>query len=321
MSTLPPAETTVTPDEELGPKYSGPVGLLKAMIKLIRPKQWSKNILIFAAILFANRFRDPHSVRMALAAFVAMCVVSSGTYIFNDLVDVERDRRHPKKRLRPLASGAVSKQAGVVLGISLFVVGLGLGFAIGRGALLILLFYLALQVVYNWRLKRMPIADVYVIAIGFVLRAVLGATAVHVGISGWFLFCTGALALMLGFAKRRNEFILQGDDRTSSRESLIHYTRASLDALVTMFAAGAAMCYGIYTVESATAHKYPALILTSLFVFYGITRYVLIVFTADEGGEPADILFKDPHIIASVVLFLVTAVIALSGARIHILEQ
>jgi len=289
---------------------------------LLRPKQWAKNLLVFAAMLFGAKFNNPHSVMLAIAAFVAMCLASSATYVFNDLADIERDRKHPKKKSRPLASGAIKKSAGVGIGVFCLVFSLFIAVSVGRGSLILILCYLGLQVLYNWKLKHMPIADVYVIAIGFVLRAVLGASAIHVGISGWFLFCTGALALMLAFAKRRNEFILQGSDRTSSRESLVYYSKSSLDALVIMFAAGAAMCYGIYTLESQTAHKYPSLILTAIFVFYGITRYVLIVFTADEGGEPADILFHDPHIIASVVLFCITAVLALSGlVNLPILEQ
>lgn len=294
---------------------------MKPFLKLIRPKQWTKNLLVFAALLFSAQFGDQPSVIRALLAFLAMSIVSSCTYVFNDLADIERDRKHPKKRLRPLASGAISKDAGFMLGAGLFVVGMGIGLLINRGVAAILAFYLILQVLYNWRLKHMPVADVFVIAIGFVLRAVLGAQAIHVGISGWLLFCTGALALMLGFAKRRHEFILQGDDRSSSRESLVHYSRSALDALVIMFASGAAMCYGIYTLESPTARTYPALVLTAIFVFYGITRYVLIVFTMDEGGEPADILFHDPQIIASIVLFAVSAVLALKGMRLPILER
>ncbi len=243
-----------------------------------------------------------------MIAFAAMSMVSSAVYIFNDLLDIERDRLHPRKRLRPLASGAVSKRTAVVLGILMLFGGLALGAWVAKGVLILLLVYLAMQVLYNWRLKHTPVADVYTIALGFVLRAVLGASAVGVAISGWLLFCTGALALMLGFAKRRNEFVLQGDSRGGSRESLVHYNRLALDALVVMFAAGAAMCYGIYTLESETARRFPGIVLTSIFVFYGITRYVLLIFTLDEGGEPADVLFK------------VTAVLAMSGMRLPMLE-
>lgn len=286
---------------------------LAAVIKLLRPKQWAKNLLVFAAPIFAAKMGQPDSAVLAFKAFAAMCLMSSATYVFNDLADVKRDREHPKKRLRPIASGSVPVPVAVVLGLLLGSIGLAIGFSLNKSSGVVLISYAALQVLYNLFLKRTPIADVFTISLGFIFRAMLGAFAVWVSISGWLLFCTGALALMLGFAKRRNEFIIQGEQRTASRESLAGYTKAGLDALVTMTATGAAICYGIYSVDSATASKYPAIVVTSLFVFYGIARYVMIVFSKDEGGEPADLLFKDPHLLASVVLFLVSAAIAVSG--------
>ena len=293
---------------------------VRSALRLVRPRQWSKNALVFAAPLFAGGLGMASWERAGLA-FLAMGLVSSATYVFNDLFDVERDRRHPTKRLRPLASGAVSKRAALGLGALLGLAGLALGAAMGRRVLLGLLVYVAIQAAYNLRLKRVAVADVFVVASGFVLRAVLGAAAVGVGISGWLLFCTGSLALMLGFAKRRHEFVLQGEDRSTSRESLVHYTRPALDALVVLFAASAAMDYAIYCLTSASAHRYPALVLTAPFVLYGVARYVLLVFSLDEGGEPADLLTRDPHLLASVGLFLLAAVLALGGLRLPLLEQ
>ena len=291
------------------------------MIKLLRIKQWAKNLLVFAAPLFSGLSGHSHFVIPAVSAFVAMSLVSSATYIVNDLLDVERDRQHPTKRFRPLASGAISKPMGTAIAIACLILGVGIAAMVSRGSVGIVLIYLTLQVLYNWKLKRMPIADVYTIAVGFILRAVLGAAAIAVSISGWLLFCTGALALMLGFAKRRNEFIVQGEDRTTSRESLAHYSRSALDVLVCMFASGAAMCYAIYSLQSKTAHKYPGMIFTSVFVFYGISRYVLLVFAADEGGEPADLLFKDKHIIFSVLGFVIAAGLATYFVHVPLLEQ
>ncbi len=288
---------------------------------MLRVKQWAKNLLVVAAPLFAQVSDHSKFIVPTCLAFVSMSLLSSCTYICNDLMDVERDRLHPVKRNRPLASGAVSKPFAVFLAAILGVAGLAIAAGLGKASLLIVGVYLALQIAYNLRLKHVPVADVYTLAIGFVLRACLGATAIHVGISPWLLFCTGGLALMLGFAKRRNEFILQGEDRSTSRESLQHYSRSGLDALVCIFAAGSAICYAIYSLQSRTAQHYHALILTSFFVFYGITRYVFLVFAVDEGGEPADVLFKDRHIIFSVLGFFVSAVVAISGVRIPILEQ
>lgn len=290
-------------------------------LKLIRPKQYAKNVFVFAALVFTGTFRDPRAVAFTLLAFAGMCAISSATYVFNDLVDVERDRKHPTKCRRPIASGQVPERTAFLAGIALGLIGFVLEGLINRTSIAIVGAYVLLQVLYNWKLKRTPIADVFTISIGFVLRAVLGAAAIDAKISGWLLFCTGALSLMLGFAKRRNEFLLQGEDRTTSRESLVHYTQPALDALVTMFASGAAMSYCVYTLQSNTAHKYPALILTSVFVLYGITRYLLVTFTANEGGEPADLLFKDQHLLASVLGFLITAILALGGMRLPFIEQ
>lgn len=292
-----------------------------ALFRLLRPKQWAKNLLVFAAIIFAGHLHQPGDLSRALAAFLAMCLVSSATYIANDVADVDRDRVHPQKKHRPIASGAVAPTTGLVLAVGLLVVGLGVGFWLGVGSLAVLGGYLALQVAYNVGLKRIPVADVYTIATGFVLRAVFGATAIDVKISGWLLFCTGALALMLGFAKRRHEFILQGEQRASSRESLVRYDQKTLDGLVLMFATAAALCYGIYVLESSTAARFPSIILTAPFVFYGITRYILLVFTAGEGGEPADILFGDRHILLAIGFFLVTALLAMSGVSLPFLER
>ncbi len=291
-------------------------------VRLFRPKQWSKNLLVFAAYIFAARFTDPEATRLVLIAFAAMCLLSSGTYALNDVLDRGRDRQHPEKRSRPLASGAIPAAIGAILGAALVVGGLALVIAfLNSSSLAIVAAYLGIQALYNTVLKRVPIADVFSIALGFVLRAVLGAAAIWAPVSGWLLFCTGALALMLGFAKRRHEFLIQGQDRASSRESLVGYSKAALDALVIITATAAALCYGIYAIDSSTARKYPALILTTLFVVYGVARYVLLVFSRDEGGEPADVLLKDPHILGSVLLFVAASVVAVSGVSIPLLEQ
>lgn len=291
------------------------------LARLARPKQWTKNLLVFAALIFSGKFQDPAAWGLTLAAFVAMCLVSSATYVFNDLADLERDRQHPTKRNRPLASGRIGKSPAIAMGVVFFIAGVGIATSLGMATLAIVLVYLALQFLYNLWLKRVPVADVHCISAGFVLRAVLGAAAIGVNISGWLLFCTGALALMLGFGKRRHEFRLQGDQRAASRESLVSYNQTALDALVVMFATAAALCYGIYSLESATATRYPGIIITTPLVVYGIARYTLLIFTIDEGGEPADVLFRDPHLVLTIVIFLVTALAAMSGLRLPLIER
>lgn len=297
------------------------LSIVRGVFKLLRPKQWAKNLLVFAALIFSGEFSHGEAVSRAILAFVAMCLTSSATYVFNDLADIQRDRNHPVKRFRPLASGVVPKSLGIAIGVLLLIVSLGLGWWLAIRCLIILAVYLGLQVAYNGGLKRTPVADVFCISAGFVLRAALGAAVIGVTLSGWLLFCTGALALMIGFGKRRNEYVLQGEDRLTSRESLAGYNRFSLDALVIMFSTAAAICYGIYSLNSATAARYPGIILTAPFVFYGVTRYVLLIFTVDEGGEPADILFKDRHLLFSIGMFLIFAILAMKGVRLPILEQ
>lgn len=293
---------------------------LLSLILLLRPKQWSKNLLVFAAFIFTGSFSNPDAVRNVLLAFAAICLGSSFIYVLNDVLDVRRDRLHPKKRFRPIASGAIPVPAAAAIGAVCLGASLVLAALVNNSSLAVLGTYLVLQTGYNLGLKRVAIADVFLISIGFILRAALGAAAISVTVSTWLLFCTGALALMLGFSKRRSEFVLLGDRRGEVRESLTAYSRSALDALVIMFACGAGICYGVYAVQSKTAIAHPALILTTVFVYYGICRYVLMVFGRDEGGEPETLLFKDPHMLFSIVMFLVAAVLAMTGMHIPLLE-
>lgn len=291
------------------------------LIALLRPKQWTKGLLVFAALFFTAKFKDAGAVAIAFQAFFAIALVSSAVYIFNDARDVERDRAHPKKKTRPLASGAVTLPIAYVAMAVCLAAGFGLAIAINDRVVVVLVAYLALQLVYNFGLKAVPVADVFLIASGFVLRAALGAAALDVRISGWLLLCTGSLALMLGFGKRRHEFILQGNERATSRESLAGYTKPALDAMLIAAATGAALCYGIYSIESSTARSHPALISTSIWVTYGIFRYIFLVLSQDEGGEPENLLFKDRHILFTIFAFAINVVLAMSGVDLPIVEN
>lgn len=285
---------------------------LWATFVLLRPKQWTKNFLVFAAALFTGTF-TLEALRLSGLAFVAMCLASSATYVFNDLRDAERDQRHPKKRHRPLASGAVTPLTAGVLGLLALAGSIAVAWVLGHGAMLAIAGYLALQLVYNLGLKSVPITDVFIIALGFVIRAVLGALAMGVMISGWLFFCTMFLALMLGFSKRRDEFMRMGEFGPGSRSSLQHYSQPVLDLMVGLFAAASMLSYGIYSIESQTAKAHPSLIITALFVTYGICRYLYLVFHDSQGEEPETILLSDPHIIISVAGFIVTAGLAVTN--------
>ncbi len=289
-------------------------------LRLLRPKQWTKNLLVFAALLFAGTANEISRDVRALLAFIGMCALSSATYIFNDLLDRERDKAHPVKCKRPLASGEVSPGAGLTIALVLLAGAGGIAVWLGDWVAAIMGGYALIQALYNLKLKQVAVLDVFILGTGFVLRAALGAEAIKVPISGWLLFCTAALSLMLGFAKRRSEFIKQGDGREKSRESLSQYSRFALDIFVAVFAGVAAMTYGIYALQSETAQRYPGLLTTVPFVLYGICRYLLVVFTKNDGGEPEDILLKDWHVILSVVGFGLAVLFAVKGGTVPIID-
>lgn len=275
---------------------------------------------MFAAVLFTARFNDADSLLRTLVAFAMMCLASSAVYIVNDIRDAKVDREHPKKKNRPIASGRVPVPAAAAISALCFASGLGIAFWLGEASIALLAVYFLLQVAYNLGLRSTPVADVFVIATGFVLRAVVGAAAIGVTVSGWLLLCTGALALMLGFGKRRAEWVQRGDERGKSRASLEQYSKQTLDALVTMSAASAALCYGVYSLDSPTAAKFQGLPLTIPFVFYGVCRYLYVCFSKDDGAEPEILLFKDPHIVFAILMFLAAAIAALMGVQLPFLE-
>ena len=291
----------------------------KGLLRLLRVKQWVKNGLVFAAWLFTGSRFEGGILPRVLVAFAAMCLASSATYIFNDAVDVERDRAHPKKRFRPIAAGLVPLKLATAVGVTFVALALVLAGWLNPTSLLLVVAYLLLQVAYNVVLKRTTLADVFTIALGFVLRAVLGAAAINVGISSWLLFCTATLALMLGFAKRRGEFVNQGEARAASRESLATYSLKGLDMLVGAFSTAAMLSYALYCIDSPTAKTYPGLPLTALPVFYGISRYLLIVFSENGAEDPTEIVVRDPHILAALAAYLVAAFAAVAGVRLPFL--
>lgn len=284
-----------------------------AFWRLLRPRQWIKGLLVFAAPLFTGRLQDPHALVRELFAFVAIALVSSSVYVLNDICDKDRDRIHPVKKNRPIASGSISMASAEFLGLVCLGCGVAIATYLGRGSLLIIGVYVLLQLAYNFALKRVPVADVFLLSSGYVLRAALGAAAIHVAVSAWLLFCTGALALLVGIGKRRSEFELQEESGLVTRESLADYTGQGLDAMLIIAAAASAMSYGIYSINSLTARKHPGLIATTIWVFYAVFRYVYLVVVKGEGGEPETLFVRDPHILICFLLFVASAYLAMSG--------
>lgn len=279
------------------------------IVRLLRPHQWTKNLLVWAPFLFVSGWRTPSYAPLVWLAFAAFCCVSSATYAFNDLVDADRDRNHPKKSLRPVASGAVVEGIAGGIAFVLLALGLFLAFLVNWQTLAIVAAYVVLQAAYNLGVKHEPVLDVFTIATGFVLRALAGAVAIQVTASGWLFACTGLFALFLGFAKRRGELANTGIE---GRESLGRYNEKFLDHALTITSAATLVCYALYAISSNTATLHPGMAFTIPIVAFALLRYLFLVFTQDEGSDPDILLFRDPQIAGSLALFVGVAIWAMS---------
>ncbi|MBX3097083.1 MAG: decaprenyl-phosphate phosphoribosyltransferase [Fimbriimonadaceae bacterium] len=297
------------PASNLGKFLPGPV--MNAVLRLARPRQWTKNLLLLAALVFAGRFSDPVAWKEAGLAFLAFVLASAGVYAWNDAYDAPQDRNHPKKKNRPVASGAISAPLALTFGISWALAGIVVAYIVRFELAAWVAVYLVIQVGYTLGLKHVNVLDVFLVASGFVIRAAAGGVAINAYVSNWLLFCTGALALMLVTAKRRQEFRSSGGEIT--RKSLDGYSERALDALVLFSATLAALAYCIYAIESENALRTPLLIVTTPFVLFGIARYLVLVFGQDIGEEPEEVLLTDRWIQAAVLGFIIFSVVAVSG--------
>ncbi len=301
-SSSPPAAIPDTSDATV----SGRSLALNLLIS-IRPGQWTKNLLVFAGLLFGRRLLDPVAVGDALAAFGVFCALSSGVYLINDVADRESDRRHPLKARRPIASGALPVPAAMA-GAAVILVGASIAaLALGPWFAAVALAYVALQALYSGPLKHIVIIDVLTLAIGFVLRAVAGAVAVDVEISHWLLVCTVLLALFIALAKRRHEIVLLAGDAPTHRPILGEYSPYLLDQMIAVVTASTLIAYIFYTVSPETQAKFgtPWLGLTIPFPLYGIFRYLYLVHRREGGGSPADLLLTDRPLLVCVALWAV----------------
>lgn len=277
------------------------------LFRLLRVKQWTKNAVVFAAFVFALGDRNQNLAawelwKVCLAA-LAFSLVSSAVYIFNDLHDAPQDRLHPIKRHRPIAAGEVGPGMAWGLVAGLLAAGLGGAWRLGADLLAVVGAYLALQVVYTLWLKRIPLVDVIVISVGFVLRALAGAVVIHVVISPWLLLCAMLLALFLGLCKRRHEKV--NLDGQGTRAALDGYDERLLDMLISLTGGASLVCYSIYTLWPDTVAKFgtPWLAATIPFVVFGLFRYMDIVYRQEKGDRPEQILLTDLPLMADVVLY------------------
>jgi len=287
------------------------MSLPRALLVSLRPHQWTKNLVVLAALAFSKHlFDDADAVARAAVAFAVFCALSGAVYIVNDLVDAERDRTHPAKRLRPVASGALPLPVARAAAASLFVLGLLAAWALGPGFFLCALAYLALNVAYTFGLKNLVILDVLAIAVGFVLRAVAGAVVIRVVFSAWLIVCTLLLALFLALAKRRHELVTL-EDAAGHRRILAEYSPYLLDQMTAVVTASCLTAYAFYTLAPETVEKYRTdrLALTIPFVIYGIFRYLYLVHRKEQGGNPSDVLLTDRPLLAATVLWGVVVVL------------
>jgi len=293
-------------------------GLLAAM----RPRQWTKNLLVFAGVLFSRHLGDPNIVLRAAFGFVAFCLVSSFGYVLNDLHDADADREHPRKRLRPIASGRLPRSAAFAALLPLLVGGGLIAATLGGDFAWTIALYLAINLAYTQVLKRMVLLDVFAIASGFVVRAIAGVAlllpvAPGTQLSPWLLVCTFFGALFLGLAKRRRELANAGEQAARQRAVLGSYTPELLDGLLLVSASSALISYALYTIWPGTVAKFgtEALMFTIPFVTYGIFRYLYLVGTTDQGEDPASVLLGDVPLALCVVLYVLTVLAILYWSR------
>jgi 4-hydroxybenzoate polyprenyltransferase len=281
------------------------------LVVSLRPDQWTKNLLVFAGLLFGQRLFDVPSVERAAGAFVVFCALSGVVYLINDIADRDADRQHPLKSRRPIASGAIGVGLAASVAAVLGAGALAASFTIGGRFAAVAIGYLALQALYSAVFKHMVILDVLLIAVGFVLRAVAGAVAVDVEISRWLLVCTIFLALFIALAKRRHELVLLADGATGHRRILGEYSPYLLDQMISVVTATTLVAYVFYTISPETEQKFGThwLGLTIPFPLYGIFRYLYLVHRREGGGSPAELLITDRPLLACVALWGVAVVL------------
>ena len=298
---------SLAPNEVAGVRKES---VARELLEAARPRQWTKNVLLFAGLIFAAELRDPMRWLEATVAFCAYCAASSAAYLVNDVVDAPRDRRHPVKCMRPIARGDVSPRSALLVAAALNAAAFGAMAAIGLRSLALVIVFSALQCAYTLSLKRIALIDVMAIAATFVIRATAGAEAVSVRISPWLFLCTGLLALLLALGKRRAELVLVGEE-SWSRPVLSEYTLELVDQLVAVVASATVISYSLYTF---TARDSKAMMVTIPFVLFGIFRYLLLIHRRGLGEEPENVLLGDVQIQATVVCWTITAGIILAAS-------
>jgi 4-hydroxybenzoate polyprenyltransferase len=286
-------------------------GIFGAIFTSLRPRQWTKNLVVFAGLLFSLDFKHViNEFETSVFAFIIFCMLSSATYLINDVCDIKVDLEHPTKCHRPIASGQVSPSIAIVLAVSLFIFCCTAAYLIRPLFAFACISYTILTVSYSIWLKHVVILDLLILATGFVLRAAAGAWAIHVPISDWLLLCTLLFALFLGVGKRRAELIAVLAGRKQGRVVMSEYTASMLDQMGTVVASALVMSYALYSIQSQTAQHHHYLVVTFPFVLYGILRYSYLIHKRQDGEAPDELLLKDKSLLTTVLAWgIVTGII------------
>ena len=284
---------------------------LGAVVRTLRPKQWTKNLLVFAGLVFTYNLLNPDMLSRVMLAFVAFCMLSSAGYIWNDLRDAPADRLHPIKQRRPIAAGLVPTWLAAAIALTLGVAGLLVAYTLGTPFLLVASLYMLLTASYSIWLKHLVLIDVFGISAGFVLRAVGGAVVIGVPVSPWLYVCTVLVSLFLGLGKRRNELELLEDGAAGHRKNLEQYSLELVDQLILIVASVTIMAYSLYTFSAENLPRDHSMMLTIPLVVYGLFRYLYLVRVRRQGGAPEDLLLTDPGMLGTAVAWVLLSVIVL----------
>lgn len=268
---------------------------VRGLLRTMRPKQWAKNAFVFAGLLFDRQLLEAEAFGRVIAAFILFSLTASAIYLINDIVDIERDRLHPRKKNRPLPAGQLPIQMAATAAIILPVIALGTSLAISLPLTVVLLTYFVMQLLYSFQLKNVVLIDVFIIAAGFVLRTIAGVVVINVtNFSPWLYVCVGLLALFLAVGKRRQELILLEDDAAKVRDTYKGYNLPLLDDLLRLVVTSTSIAYALYATESDTALVEPEyMLLTVPVVYYALFRYLFVIHRLGMGGDPTDVLYED----------------------------
>lgn len=304
-TTSPPAAPAGTTQGSWPVERNNGRGLVKAM----RPRQWVKSTVVYAALVFDGKLFEPGLFVATTLVFLAFCLLSSAVYMLNDLVDIEKDRQHPRKRFRPLASGQLDPRVAVVAATVFALVSLIVGFWLSLWVGVILVAYIAQNVAYSFWLKNIVIVDVMMLALGFLLRVAAGVAIVQPGnFSPWLYVCVTLLALFLGFGKRRQEIVLLEENAGNHRSSLLEYNVPLLDQLIGMVTTATLVVYTFYSFDATTALAHSKMLLTVPFVFYFLARYLYLVHVKHLGGAPDELLLEDKALLVNSALWAAAVV-------------